>query len=205
MQCKRKTHALARRFGYLGPESDSNPDPVSAFSASLAHALFPVERRGYGGLPDIVLRRSVHRAGNGNCERDKPPRRHRRRRRLRVGPNHDLVAAVHPHLHDRPHGLHPKKARYGHQDVGHQGRPFRCKRRHHSVRRADHGSCRHDRHRQHRRRGHGPSVRRPGRHLLDVDYGHLGHCHQVLRGLHRREVPREGPLRQDARRRDVCA
>ena len=26
-----------------------------------------------------------------------------------------------------------------------------------------------------------------------------------LRGLHRREVPREGPLRQDARRRDVCA
>ena len=78
MQCKRKTHALARRFGCLGPESDSNPDPVSAFSASLVHALFPVERRGYGGLPDIVLRRSVHRAGNGNCERDKPPRRHRR-------------------------------------------------------------------------------------------------------------------------------
>ena len=30
-----------------------------------------------------------------------------------------------------------------------------------------------------------------------------GHRHEVLRGVHRREIPREGPLRQDARRRHV--
>lgn len=43
----------------------------------------------------------------------------------------------------------------------------------------------------------------PGAIILDVDHRHPGYRHEVLRGVHRREVPREGPLRQDARRRHV--
>lgn len=51
--------------------------------------------------------------------------------------------------------------------------------------------------------GHGPAVRRPWAPSSGCGSPASGHRHEVLRGVHRREVPREGPLRQDARRRHV--
>ena len=66
-----------------------------------------------------------------------------------------------------------------------------------------HGAVGHHRHRQHRRRGHSHHRGRPGRGVLDVDHRRVRHCHEVLRDLRRREVPREGPQRRHARRRHV--
>ena len=98
------------------------PGPVSAFSASLAHALFPEDR---GAMEDFLTSFFVAPftgLATGIASATSPSTSSTPST-ASWGPDYDSVAAVHPHLHDRPHGLHPKKARHGHQDVGHQGRP----------------------------------------------------------------------------------